>query len=469
MNLILAAVTLAVNAAAVEVTVYNQDLGLVKETRTFSLDKGLNELKAVDVAARIDPTSVHFKSLTAPDAVTLLEQNFVYDLISGEKLMQKYIGKEIELERYTGQNGDKRETLKGTLLSTEGGRVLRSGGKIYVNPPGSPVLPDLPEGLETKPALIWKVNAKQSGKHETEVSYLTSGLSWTADYVLVVDAKDEAGDLNAWVTLDNQSGAAYKDAKLKLVAGDVHRAPRARPRYEMMAKMSAARGMADEASGFQEKSFFEYHLYTLGRPTTIREREIKQVELATAAGVPVKKTFTYRGAETGWGDFNDYTRSDPNYGLQSTKKVWVMLEMKNSKQNKLGMPMPAGRVRVYKADHEGSLQLVGEDAIDHTPKDEAVKVKLGNAFDIVGERKRVNFRSDSNRRWFEETFEIRLRNHKDGPVVVAAVEPLYRWTGWKIVESSQNWTKKDAQTIQFDVPVAKDGESVVTYTVKYSW
>lgn len=458
----------ALPAAAVEVTVYNQNLGLVKETRSFDLQRGVNDVTAVDVAAQIDPTSVHFKSLTSPGQVDVIEQNFEYDLVSPDKLLEKYLGKPIELERYSELDG-KSHILKGTLLSIENGRVLRGeDGKIYVNPPGNPILPELPEGFETKPALLWKLQSAAGGKQDCEISYLTGGLSWSADYVVVADAKDTAMDLNAWVTLDNTSGAAYKNATLKLVAGDVHRAPQPVPRF-MMAKALAAAQAGAEAPQFAEKSFFEYHLYTLQRPATLRNDETKQIELAEAAHVPMRKVYVYKGSDVDWGEFNDYSRTSPDFGVGENKKVWVSLEFKNSKDNSLGIPLPAGRVRVYKADSDGSLQFIGEDSIDHTPKDETVKIRMGDAFDVVGERKRTDFSLDTRGRHADESFEITLRNHKDSDVVVEVVEPLYRWSSWKITQASENWTKKDAQTVQFDVPVKAGGESVVTYTVRYRW
>lgn len=460
---------LAAPASAMEVTVYNQNLGLIKEVRPFTLKSGVQDLKVTDVAAQIDPTSVHFKSLTAPDAVSVLEQNFQYDLISRDKLMEKYLGREISLERVLGRDGDKKELITGTLLSAQGGITLQVDGKILVNPLGSPILPELPEGLLSKPTLLWKLNARKGGAHDIELSYLTTGMSWRSDYIVVTNAADDKMDLNAWVTINNGSGATYKDAKLKLMAGDVHRAQdEVRAVRGAMMKMNAMAAEAD--SGFAEKSFFEYHMYTLGRPATVRERETKQIELAAAADVPLKKLFLYDGAQNmGWGNYNEYTRSDPNYGTQSNKKVNVMLEFKNSKDNNMGMPLPKGRVRVYKKDTDGSLTFIGEDDIDHTPKDEKIRIEMGNAFDVVGERKRVDFHVDSKARWFQETFEIKLRNHKDSDITVTVVEHLYRWTNWKLTDVSQKWDKKDAQTAEFSVPVKKDGESVVSYTVKYSW
>jgi hypothetical protein len=460
---------LATAASATEVTVYNSNLGLIKEIRPFSFKSGVNELKVEDVAAQIDPTSVHFKSLTAPDAVTVLEQDFRYDLASPDTILNRYLGKEIELERVSGRDGDKKETIKGVLLSNAGGRVLQSGGKILINPAGSPVLPELPEGLLTKPTLVWKLNAAKGGEHQGEISYMTSGMSWSADYVLVVDKDDAKGDLTAWTTVTNNSGATYKDAKLKLVAGDVHRAPV--PMANRGRMYAAAKSMAmDEASNMTEKTFFEYHMYTLTRPTTLAENSSKQVEMASAAGVPIKKLYVYDGAENvQWNYYGDSGYWDPNYGLQSGKKVSVLLEFQNKKSEGLGIPLPKGRVRVYKKDDEDSLQFAGEDAIDHTPKDEKIRIKMGESFDLVGERKRTDYASDLNKRRFEETFEIRLRNHKDADATVTVVEHLYRWTNWKITDASAKYEKKDAQTVEFAVPVKKDGEAVVSYTVKYSW
>lgn len=462
-------VTCTVAASATEVTVYNSNLGLIKETRPFNLKSGISEVRVEDVASQIDATSVHFKSLTSPDAVTVLEQDFRYDLASPDTILGRYLGKEIELERAVGRDGDKREIIKGVLLSNSGGRVLQSGGKILINPIGSPVLPELPEGLLTKPTLVWKINTLKAGSHQGEISYLTAGMSWSADYVLVADKDDVKGDLTAWVTVLNNSGATYSDARLKLVAGDVHRAPLSpmRPRKLGYAMMSSDSSIAENMT---EKTFFEYHLYTLARPTTLAENSTKQVEMASVAGIPIRKNYVYDGAQgVQWSDYGSSGYWDPGYGLQSGKKVSVILELDNKKASGLGMPLPKGRVRVYKKDEDGSLQFAGEDSIDHTPKDEKVRVKMGEAFDIVGERKRTDYSSDSSRHRFEETFEIRLRNHKDSSVTVNVVEHLYRWTNWKITSSSIPYTKKDAQTVEFPVTVAKDGETVLTYTVKYSW
>ncbi len=468
MKTMIATFLLAASAvSAMEVTVYNSNLGLVKDVRAFNLKPGVGEMKVEDVAALIDPTSVHFRSLTAPDAVSVLEQDFRYDLVSQDKLLERYLGREIELVRPVGRDGVKQETIKGILLSNAGGLVLQSEGKILVNPPGSPVLPALPDGLLTKPTLVWKLDARQGGAQQGEISYLTAGLGWSADYVLVADKDDAKGDLTAWVTVTNNSGATYKDAKLKLVAGDVHRAPAPEPRLRF------ARGMAMAAMAaapqMTEQPFFEYHMYTLARPTTLADNSSKQVEMASAAGVPIKKLYVYDGAAGQFWYGGDAGNWDPGYGLGSNKKVAVILELKNDKASGLGLPLPKGRVRVYKKDNDGSLQFAGEDSIDHTPKDETVRVKLGDAFDLVGERKRTDYSSDLSKHRFEETFEIHVRNHKDAAADVTVVERLYRWSGWKIVSASSKWIKKDAQTVEFPVTVPKDGEAVVTYTVRYAW
>jgi hypothetical protein len=450
-------------AFATDVTVYNDNLGLVRETRAFTLKSGVNEVSVTDVPAQIDATSVHFKSLSDADGVTVLEQNFQYDLLNRQKLLEKYLGKEIEIER---DLDGKRETLKGTLIANNDGPILKIGDKLHLNLNGHITLPDVPNDFRAKPTLEWKLLSKKAGAQNCELSYLTGGLGWKADYVLVVNAADDKMDLNSWVTIANTSGGRYENAKLKLVAGDVNRAQApAQPR--MMAAREMDYKQASPAA-FTEQSFFEYHLYTLQRPTTLANNETKQIEMASAADVPVSKLFVYDGAQNvSWAGFDEFSRSNPDYGAQGDKKVSVILEFKNSKENNLGMPLPKGRVRVYKQSNDGALEFVGEDAIDHTPKDETLRIKMGNAFDVVGERTRASFQSD--KKSFQESFVIKLRNHKESAATVRVVEHLYRWSNWKIVESSQKFSKKDAQTIEFEVPVKKDGESIVAYTVKYVW
>jgi len=451
----------------ISLTIYNQNLGLVKDKREIKIAKGVQKIAFDDVAAQIDPTSVHFKSLTAPDKCSVLEQNFEYDLVSRDKLLQKYIGKEIELERRIGKDGDKKEVIKGTLLSTAGGITLQTDNKILVNPSGEISLSKLPEGLILKPTLSWLLENEIPGRHNVEVDYLTNGINWAADYVIVSDKDDKNLDLTGWVTIDNKSGATYKDAKLKLIAGDINRAAPGVNRADVMSETKAYRSKA--APQFEEKSFFEYHMYTLQRPATVKDNETKQIEFVSAANVPVKKLFIYNGSAQQFYGYNEYSRADRNYGTQTNKKVYVMLEFKNSKANNLGIPLPKGKMRVYKEDSDKSLEFIGEDNIGHTPKDEQIRIYLGDAFDIVGERVQTDFKIDTDSKWIDETIKINLRNHKEEPVEFKVVEKLYRWSNWKISQKSHEYEKKDSNTIEFNVKIPKDSEIVVGYKVHYWW
>jgi len=445
----------------VELTVYNQNFGLVKDRRILELKKGVNGIRFKDVAAQIEPTSVHFKSLTDPLGCVIQEQNYEYDLVNAYKLLSKYIDKKIKIIT----KDDK--VYEGILMSYDGENIVLASDKGLSMVRRQENIreisfPELPEGLITKPTLIWEIANNRGGKHLTEVSYLTKGINWNADYVAVVDKDDKNIDLSGWVTIDNRSGAAYKEANLKLIAGDVRRVEE-----EKFDRVGASRMMSKEAdvSQFQEKAFFEYHMYTLQRRTTVKENQTKQISLLAANNVPVKKLFIYDPVEYyGWNWY--YYENN-----QTTKqqKIKVKIELNNSKQNKLGMPLPKGKVKVYKADTDGSLQFIGEDKIDHTPKDETIRLYLGDAFDVVGERKKMNYREDHAARWAEESFEISLRNHKESDIEVNVIEHMWRYINWKIVSKSHEFTKKDAQTIEFKVPVPKNGEALVKYTVKYWW
>jgi hypothetical protein len=435
-----------------EITVYNQNMGLVKDRRSIELKDGINMLEFSDVAAQIDPTSVHFKSLTAPDEVSILEQNYKYDLVSTEKILAKYLGKRIRIR----QRLDKEErVLEGTLMSAAGGTVLKTDEGIVLNPAGQIELPDLPEGLIVKPTLVWMLDSGRAGKHDAEVSYITNGLNWHCEYVTVVNQDDSALDLTGWVTIDNQSGASYKNAGLKLIAGDVHRVQE-REKLAPPVELRARAGAGPAAPQFEEKAFFEYHMYTLGRRTDVMDNETKQMTLLSASDVQAKKVFVYDGGRAGW------------YGGDTSEqnKVRVMLEFKNAKEYNLGMPLPKGKIRVYKADQDGSLQFVGEDLIDHTPKDEKLRVFLGNAFDLVGERARMNFSQVSDR-VIEEDYEIKLRNHKDATVTITVVE--HYWGDWKILSSNFDYVKKDAHTAEFPIEVKPNEEVVLKYSVRTTY
>ncbi len=455
---------------SVQITAYNSNFALVKDSRAIDFEKGINTLDVENVAAQIDPTSVLFKSLTDPNSVVILEQNYQFDLITPENILNKSVGERISFTQFD-QNG-KPYTQKGTLLNPagQGGTVVRGDdGKITLNPEGQIALEKMPEGLRPKPTLNWLLNSDKAGSQDCEISYITNGINWNADYVALVNADDTKLDLSGWVSLTNQSGASYKDALLTLVAGDVRRiqppapAPGGYGGGEYMMK-------AEMAPQFKEKSFFEYHMYTMARPTTVADKETKQLSLLGAANVPVTKEMTY-DARGDW--FRSWwypgrTEGDPGSGYDTSNyhKVNVVLEVRNSEENNMGMPLPKGRVRVYKLDDTGSQQFIGEDQIDHTPKDEKIRLYIGDAFDVVGDYKRTNYTKISSN-VVEESFEVKIRNHKKTAVTVKVVDHV--WSDWKVTTSSQEYTKKDASTIEFPVTVAPDKETTVTYTIRTTW
>jgi len=440
----------------VSLTVYNQNFGVVKEVRTLALDGKMATVQFRDVAKQIDPTSVHFKSLTDPAGTVVLEQNYEFDLVSADKLLDKYIDKKIAVVTKQGQKYD------GTLLSFDAQQLVLQGAKeLYMVQRPDNVqnieFGTLPEGLLTRPTLVWKVATEKPGKHLAQVTYQTTGLSWRADYSAVISADDKAMDLSGWVTLTNQCGAGFKDAHVKLIAGDVRRI---QPPVEQLRRgmVFEKAGVANRTGGFEEKTFFEYHMYTLGRTTTVNENQVKQVELLTAADVPVLKRYVFEPGGRYW---------HKRYGQGDFYKINVYVEFKNSKEQKLGMPLPKGKMRVYKKDPaDGSLEFVGEDEIDHTPKDEELKLYVGDAFDIVGEKKVMDHKQGE--RWSEDSVKIELRNHKEEDITVRIREHLTR-AEWDILAKSQDFKKIDASTIEFDVPVAKNGKAEVTYTVRYRW
>lgn len=443
---------------------------MVRQERPLQLTQGRSTIKFTDVAALIDPTTVTFQSLTDP-ATRVLEQNFQFDLVSTAKLLQRYVDRPITVERTIG---NELSTVSGTLLSAMDGIVLATGnGNIQTLRDYSGVrFSELPGGLNTKPTLVWDLQSARGGEHHTRVTYQTGGVTWWADYNLLFaegkDANSGTLDLSAWVSLINQSGASYENARLKLIAGDVNRVEPPQRVYMQKRAMEAV-AMADAAPGFEQKEFFEFHLYTLGRPTTLPNNSTKQIELFDQAKqIPAKKILVYYGADTSY--FGSAPALDRNFGVQSNRDVDVYLEFRNDKAQGLGVPLPAGRLRVSKLDTaDNSLEFIGEDVIDHTPEDETVRVKLGSAFDVVGERRQVDFAVDTKARWMEEEIEVKLRNHKSEPVEVRIKENLYRWSTWKVTTKTHEFEKEDARTIYFPVRVAKDGEVVVRYRVRYTW
>ncbi|MCX5800999.1 MAG: DUF4139 domain-containing protein [Candidatus Eisenbacteria bacterium] len=428
----------------VAVTVYNENIALVKELRKMSFPRGESQVEFRDVAARIDPTSVHFVSKTNPKSVSILEQNYEYDLVSAAKILQKYVDNRITV--FTKDE----KVFEGTLLSFDAQNLVlgpeeKQGPVTVVSRENvrDVSFPALPGGLITKPTLVWKILSESAGANEVEVSYLTDGLNWHAEYVAVSDLKDENLGVAGWVSVENNSGATYENAKLKLVAGNIHRVVTQLPRTlyktdELGSQMAAP---------VTERAFFEYHLYSVEKPTTVKDNEIKQISLFPETKTAVKKVFTYDGA---------------NYPDQ----VRITLEFVNSEAAGLGIPLPKGKVRVYKEDVDKALEFVGEDAIEHTPKGEKVRVYVGNAFDVVGERATESVRQIT-RTLREETTRIKLRNHKEEAVDIIVVEHI--WGQWSMIANSLPFVKKDANTIEFTAKVLAGQEVVLTYTARIGY
>jgi hypothetical protein len=450
----------------VSVTVYNQGTALVQDRRTFELQEGLNTIDFTDVAASIDATSVSFNSLTDPEGTIVLEQNYVYDLVNSEALLSRYLDETIEVT--TVLDG---QVFSGQLLSGRGGEIiLRDGaGQVSViraNNVRDIRFPNLPEGLITRPTLRWLIGSEQTGAQAVELTYLTGGISWSADYIILLATDNAALDLNGWVTLDNRSGTTYRDAQLKLVAGDVNRLPQAQ---DMMMLEAAAAPVEDFRSdaGVEQREFFEYQLYEVKRRVTMADNETKQVEFVTGTNVPAKTFFVYDASQPFFGYFSPI--NDQYYGQTGITDVQSWLEFTTGEESGLGADMPAGRIRVYQEDIDGAALLIGENRIDHTPEGEEVQIFLGNAFDLVGEHIQSDFRLIS-RNVLQETFEIKLRNRKDDETVEIRVpEHLFRWSNWEILNTSHSFEQLDAATIEFRVLVEPGAETVITYTVQYSW
>ncbi len=436
----------------IALTVYNVNLGLVKDQRNLRIPKGTDELKFMDVASQIIPTSVHIRSLVNPDSLQILEQNYEYDLLNPQKLMDKYVGKEVKLYQKNPYT-EREEMVTATLLSNNGGPIYKIGDEITFGHPGRIILPGVPENLISKPTLVWLLENSLASLQKVEASYLTNGINWRADYVVTLNDKDDKADLTGWVTIDNKSGTTYRDAKIKLVAGDVNRAKDEMTYQKGMMKFAEA--ATRPAPQFKEEEFFEYHIYTLQRPATVKDNQTKQISLVNADDINVKKELVFYGAQY-------YYRSSYGEGI-SNQKVGVYVEIANRKEDNLGVPLPKGTVRVYKKDNEGSLQFVGEDSIDHTPKDEKVRVKLGEAFDVVGTRKQTDWKKIAYDT-YEAAFEISLRNHKKEDVLVRVIEPIPG--EWTMLSSSHDYKKTEAFTAEFNIPVPKDRETKLTYRVR---
>ncbi|HZS47771.1 MAG TPA: DUF4139 domain-containing protein [Blastocatellia bacterium] len=444
---------------SIAITIYNSNLGLVRDTRQVNFPTGDFRVRFMDVAAQINPATVHIESLTNPGNLSVLEQNYEYDLLNPQKLLDKYVGKTVTLVLKRLENGtEKLEPKQATLLANnDGQQVWQIEGQIVINPTNiaSINFPNLPETLIAHPTLTWDLLNKTSGPQTIEASYLTGGINWNADYVVVLNKDEKLADLNGWVTINNNSGGEYRDAQLQLVAGTVNRVQP--PQYP--SGVAGGRAMKEETRQFQEEGLLEYHLYTLDRKTTIRNNETKQISLLSGSGIGVTKEYTLLGQRYFYQGYNS-----PGQPVKQPVGVYVSFE--NSEKNKLGMPLPEGTIRVYKADSKGGQQFVGEDHIDHTPKDETVRVKLGEAFDIVAERIQKDYKVlASNLHEYE--YEITIRNHKNEPITVVVNEPI--GGDWEMVQSTIPATKTSAFSARFEVPVTANGQTKLDYRVRVKY
>jgi hypothetical protein len=465
-------------------TIYNQNFFVAREYVPLDLRPGINHAEFAGIASHLEPDSVILRD-PAGRGLQVLEQNYRNDPISQELLLSFYEGKTIDFLVQPNQIIKGKIVRSGYIPSSYYAQnyqqpsftqpIIEVDGVLRFGLPGQPLFPALSGDTVLKPTLSWLLQTNDPGKFDAEISYVAGGMSWQADYNLVVSdnpkSKTDLLDMVGWITMRNQSGKTFENANIKLLAGDVNKIQAATPAARAYGAMNKA--MADEAMApaVSEKSFDEFHLYSLARPTTLHDQETKQVEFVRSTGIHAQRLYVYDGAQVAqYGYYNvEQIRQDQSYGTQSNPKVWVMEEFKNAEVNHLGIALPKGKLRFYRRDTDGHLEFVGENVIDHTPKDETIRIFTGNSFDVVGERKRTNFHVDSAHTSMDESFEIRVRNHKKEAVTIRVVEHLYRWTNWKLTEQSQDSHKMDAQTVEFPVTIAPDGEQVVTYTVHYSW
>jgi len=440
-------------------TVYNSDLALVRDVRSIQLPRGAFDLHFMDIAATVNPATVHFRSLTEPSRVSVLEQNYEYDLLEPEKLLRKYVGRDVTLVRLVQDGGrTKEEEVKARLLSYNNAPVWQIGNDIVTGLHADSIrFPELPGNLYSRPTLIWSLQNDGAAKHRVEAAYLATKLAWNADYILTVARDDRSADVDGWVTVTNGSGTAFRNAKLQLVAGELNRVRQAFGRMELESRADMAKPAAPPP--MSQESFSDYHLYTLDRKTTVNNNETKQVSMLDATGFPVKKRYIVDGQAF-------YYRNAMHPGSPLKDVVQVYYQFKNEASAGLGMPMPAGTIRVYQSDSKGGTQFVGEDHIDHTPKDEVINLKIGNAFDVVSERKQIDFEKIASN-VYEVEYEIVLRNHKDAPITVELNEPI--GGTWRIIRTTHEYTKTDAWAAQFNAAVAAQGTTTVKYRVRVTY
>jgi hypothetical protein len=440
------------------VTVYNSDIALIRDVRNLQLSRGTADIRFMDIAATVNPATVHFRSLSEPSRVRVLEQNYEYDLLEPDKLLRKYVGRDVTLVRTRQEDGSTRqEDVNARLLSYNTAPVWQIGDEIVTGLHADHIrFARVPESLYTRPTLIWTLDNTGATRHKVEASYLAGKLSWSADYVLTVARDDKAGDIDGWVTLTNGSGTAFRNARLQLVAGDLNRV------RQMLGGVMSDRSLREAAAAapqMAQEAFSDYHLYTLGRQTTINNNETKQVSMLEGTGFPVQKRYVVEGQ-----DFYYHNRRHPGSPIKDVVQVYY--QFKNEEKAGLGMPMPAGTVRVYQADSRGGVQFVGEDRINHTPKDETLNLKIGNAFDVVSDRSQIDFEKIAGST-YEVEFEITVRNHKSSPVAVEVNEPV--GGTWRMLQSSHEWTKTAAWAAQFKVLVAADAQAVLRYRVRVTY
>ena len=479
-------------------TIYNQNFAVVRQEIPLDLKSGTTSVKLTDITAHLEPDSVILRDPSGKRPLQVLEQNYRADPVSEALLLSLYEGKTID---FLVQRMDKQEIVPGKIIRSgyvphnafamnrygqqyymqqaayaQGSEqpIIEIEGKVRFGLPGTPIFPALADDTTLKPTLQWMLGSDKAGPVRAEFSYITGGFTWQADYNIVAPEKGDIVDLVGWVTMDNQSGKTFENARIKLMAGDVNKITQT-GMDEAFAYRAALGGPVNGALGpaVTEKAFDEYHLYTLGRATTLHDRETKQVEFIRAAGVNTKQIYVYDGVKIDPNRYNGWNmetiRNQAEYGTESNPKIWVMREFANSEANHLGMPLPKGRVRFYRRNDDGQMEFTGENVIDHTPKDETVRFYTGNAFDLAGERRRIDYKIDHNKRTLDESFEIKVRNHKKEPVKVRVVEHLYRWYNWDIPSHSDEFKKNDSKTIEFPVTIAPDGEKVITYTAHYTW
>ena len=466
-------------------TIYNGNFALVREYIPLELTSAVSTVSFTEVTSHLEPDSVILRDPTGQRSLQVLEQNYRADPVSQELLLSLYEGKTID---FLVQRGERQETIKGKIIRSGyvpsmvrynqyqapsySQPIIEVDGVLRFGLPGQPLFPALTGDTILKPTLNWQLRTDKPGRFDAELAYITGGMSWEADYNLVAPEKGDTMDLVGWVTINNTSGRSFENARIKLLAGDVNKIQeQGALQMNMAAKAALTR---DEMSPpVTEHTFDEFHMYTLQRPATLHDQETKQVEFVRAMNVASKRLYVYDGAAIDWNQYRYWSpeqmRTNRELGTQSNKKVWVMQEFVNSAKNSLGMPLPKGKLRFYRRDTDGHLEFTGESQIDHTPKDETVRVYTGNSFDLTGERKRTDFKIDTHNDWADESFEIRLRNHKTEPVTIIVAERLYRGLNWRITDESHEHTKTEAQRMEYHVTVPPDGEQVVTYTVHYTW